>query len=311
MIAAAAEKYLSKNAKKRVGQLLAPLGPDGTLPAVAPWADLVKRHSTAPSDPDTQKFLSDARNIGPNPNAPEYVNGRWHYADIPLGCDSYDPTRYPSFTRDDDIVHVLAGAVNSLQGETDRFSPINALRLVIHLVGDVHQPLHVGCSFLQKRDSSAEIVTDPETIVTEHLVSDRGGNALILPIGAGIALHSYWDSKLGGPQPMGFAADSFDSGDVQRFVDRIAVVRAHATTLTATATAVDITTEATRWAGQSLVAARVAYKGLKVDTLKPHTTSYTVTWDGRQVYDDRCASIVTERMTSAASNLADLLNAVL
>jgi hypothetical protein len=48
---------------------------------------------------------------------------------------------------------------------------------LIHLVGDIHQPLHTLARFDQLRPNG-----------------DRGGNAVLLNSGN---LHSYWDSRLG------------------------------------------------------------------------------------------------------------------
>lgn len=317
MIAAAATPFLTPKAKHAVDELLKPLGKvNGTLEAVAPWADKVKRKSTAPNDKDTREFLKDSRNIGKNPNATEYINGEWHYADMPLDCKAYDPASYPKFVRDDDVVHILRTAIEVLQKKSDRFSPINALRLVVHLVGDVHQPLHVGCSFLTKAQP-VKIVTDPKVIAADEkkFSSDRGGNALLLPIGsAGIALHSYWDSRLGGSNPLAAEAESvtISAEDVHKLVTSVKRLReASADALTALS-ASDIRTQVAGWATESLIAAREAYKGLTIDASKPHKkTSFFVKWKGKAAYDERCGPIVKRRMTAAANNLANLLNAIL
>jgi len=68
-----------------------------------------------------------------------------------------------------------------------------ALRFIIHFVGDIHQPLHCAT----RVDST-------------HPTGDQGGNGVLLKIGdKTVKLHSYWDGGInafpkGGPGP-GFA----------------------------------------------------------------------------------------------------------
>jgi hypothetical protein len=317
MIAAAATPFLTAKAKHAADQLLKPLGAEGTLEAVAPWADLVKRKKTAPDDKNTKEFLEDPRNIGDHPNATEYINGEWHYADMPLGCKAYDPKSYPKFVRDDDVVHILCTAIEVLQGKSDRFSSINALRLVVHLVGDVHQPLHVGCSFLTKT-KPVKIVTDPTIIAADEkkFVSDRGGNALLLPLGSsGIALHSYWDSKLGGSNPLTAAAESVNASqeDIQNLVESVKTLQKKRADLVIPLDVSDIETEVNGWASESLRAAGKAYQNLKIDANneKNKKTSFFVKWEGKAAYDKRCGPVVKEQMTAAVNNLANLLNAII
>src|SRR4029079_13848482 len=101
-----------------------------------------------------------------------------------------------------DVVQIIKESVRVLQGDSNRFTPINALRLVVHLVGDVHQPVHVGCGYIDDSVEPAKIIRNPVTVVNKELESDHGGNKLILPVGTnGVNLHSYWDSRLGGSHP--------------------------------------------------------------------------------------------------------------
>jgi S1/P1 Nuclease len=67
----------------------------------------------------------------------------WHYVNLPLGETRYaddDP-----FARKDDVVHQLNTAIRVLDGTSTVVSPKVALYMVVHFVGDLHQPLHVGC----------------------------------------------------------------------------------------------------------------------------------------------------------------------
>ena len=103
--------------------------------------------------------------------------GPWHYVDIQIGDTAYDPARDCAnrdcvVARTDEFIRVLA----------DRSRPpeerLQALKFVVHFVGDLHQPLHAG---------------------ENH---DQGGNTIPIDfMGQTIAygkykmnLHSVWDT---------------------------------------------------------------------------------------------------------------------
>jgi hypothetical protein len=81
----------------------------------------------------------------------------------------------------DNIVKALEDNVNILKTSTDKDAQAQALRLIIHFVGDIHQPLHCAT-----RVSS----TNPE--------GDRGGNLVSIKVAdKKTNLHSYWDGGIG------------------------------------------------------------------------------------------------------------------
>jgi hypothetical protein len=97
----------------------------------------------------------------------------WHYADVDI-CHPFDPT--PA-CRDGNCV--IAQIERNLRLLANRSLPVRerifALAFVVHLVGDLHQPLHVG----------------------EH--GDSGGNQINArygAIGGRLNLHSIWDGLL-------------------------------------------------------------------------------------------------------------------
>src|SRR3954463_8159920 len=176
LIGGAAEDLLSSQAREQVRRILEPLTAD-SLSDIAGWADTVKRRRPRPNDDeDTRAFLEDSRNA---------KNDTWHYVNVPLGTEEYSRERYPAFTGDEDVVQMIREAVLVLKKKSNRFSELNALRLVVHLVGDVHQPVHVGCCYLEKTGGTVTLVTDPDEAATKHLPHDQGGNKLILPVGTG------------------------------------------------------------------------------------------------------------------------------
>ncbi len=109
-----------------------------------------------------------------------YDHPRWHYINHPLRAPRF--RRESASPGDDDI---LQGIAESEKALTDRRSApaarAAALAWLIHLTGDLHQPLHCASLF------SPEF---PE--------GDEGGNRFwIKPADRAIPLHSFWDGLLG------------------------------------------------------------------------------------------------------------------
>ena len=185
-------KIASLRIRPRTTQKIAGiLKPGETLASISTWADTVKeRMGTTDPDPDTNAFLQDM--------AHNEKNREWHYDDLPLNCRSYQTCT--GFTVENDVVNMINVCIRTLQGRPDRNHPLskrNALRLLVHLVGDMHQPLHVGTGFIDENGPNGTIVIErnPLTIKRNRLDHDRGGNQLIID-GNRKRLHSFWDFDL-------------------------------------------------------------------------------------------------------------------
>ncbi len=185
-------KVASLRIKPRTAERLAQiLKPGDTLANISTWADTVKdRMGTSDPDADTHAFLQDL--------AHNARNREWHFVDLPLGCASYQTCH--GFTPDHDIVHLINICIRTLQGHPDPNQPLsqrNALRLLAHLIGDLHQPLHVGVGFIDVNGPNGTIllVRDPEMIREGNLPHDRGGNQLIIDNDRK-KLHGFWDFDL-------------------------------------------------------------------------------------------------------------------
>src|SRR5262249_44736508 len=92
-------------------------------------------------------------------------------------------------THDYDIVHAIAAATARLKDEPvpapfDIATKKEALRLIAHFIGDLHQPLHVGSVYL--RTTGQRFAPKKYDAATDT----RGGNSLT---GTGGDLHSQWD----------------------------------------------------------------------------------------------------------------------
>jgi hypothetical protein len=116
--------------------------------------------------------LADAANwmdfIKSDPNY-DYM-GTWHYVTIPDG-DTYSSIEKEP---EGDIIWAIDKFTNELKSDTlTAEEELFALRCLIHLVGDIHQPLHVGNG------------------------EDRGGNDVkIKYFWQNSNLHQIWDSKI-------------------------------------------------------------------------------------------------------------------
>jgi S1/P1 Nuclease len=117
----------------------------------------------------------------------------YHFTDIAIQRSQYDPG-LPG-ANPNDLVHALDATITVLQGgkspaPINVASPREALRLLTHYVGDLHQPLHVGSVYL----SDAGQPLDPATPKEAHDHDNAGGNKILYK---GWKLHSTWDDVPG------------------------------------------------------------------------------------------------------------------
>ena len=94
----------------------------------------------------------------------------WHYTSIPTDKTYFDQKR----SKDGDIIEALFRMEETLRDpKKSKDEKIVALKFMVHLMGDVHQPLHVG------------------------LAEDRGGNSVHLKwFKEDSNLHSIWDESI-------------------------------------------------------------------------------------------------------------------
>jgi nuclease S1 len=127
-VALIAEKHLSPEAKEFVLTLLK----DNPLdPAFRRYC------GSAVNDPmgEASTWADDIRN--------ERHNGPWHYIDIPRGTPRGDGNLAPYCGKEGCVNEVLAAQIAILKDKSaDSAKRAEALRYIIHFVGDLHQPLH-------------------------------------------------------------------------------------------------------------------------------------------------------------------------
>jgi hypothetical protein len=142
IVAQVAEDLLKPTTQKNIAKLLN----NQSLAEVSNWADAVK-------------------------SEPDWLHTKpWHFADIPDG-GNYETMRHAP---EGDVITAITAMIKVVKTKTSTLEEKqNALMFIIHFVGDMHQPLHVG---------------RPD---------DHGGNLLKISFqGRNTNLHALWDSAL-------------------------------------------------------------------------------------------------------------------
>ncbi|MDQ3618381.1 MAG: S1/P1 nuclease [Pseudomonadota bacterium] len=154
LVAALAWDELDPQARAEITALLAGEA-EPTLPGIANWADDLRAN-----DPELGKR-----------------SARWHYVNIAEHGCAYDAVLA---CRGGDCVVAAIRAQTAILADRNqpKAARLQALKFVVHFVGDVHQPMHAGYGH------------------------DRGGNDVQLNVpdgskdGSGSNLHALWDSGL-------------------------------------------------------------------------------------------------------------------
>ena len=133
----------------------------------------------------------------------EDCHKQYHYTDVAIQRAAY--VKGQVGTSDQDVVAAITAMIAVLQGnevpEPFKISgKKEALRLLSHYVGDIHQPLHVAAVYL---DSTGQVV-DPDEGSFDPNSETRGGNDLLL---GKKKLHAEWDSVTGSMNADGVSAD--------------------------------------------------------------------------------------------------------
>lgn len=258
MVADIAFKRLNPRAKAQVTQLLAvPINPASITRKskdfvnAAHWADDLRPFAEF----DSFKAL--------------------HFIDGPFSVDGTSLPAVPT----PNIVTALEENVNILKTSSDQNARAQALRLIIHFVGDIHQPLHCAT-----RVSSA---------LSE---GDRGGNLVSIKVGTKKTnLHSYWDGGIGSFPKTGpnFAPPPLSQ------IAPAAVICKNGNPATDPKLQLDQPTDFQAWADESLALAKdVAYKGM-ANGAKPSAA-----------YNAKALKVARQRVAWAGYRLAALLNSI-
>jgi hypothetical protein len=147
------------------------------------WPDDIKNPTTHPgfiNDGDSPPKTKQAgQNIG---YADKRMHKYWHYKDVPFSPDGTKTFRAPPVNAETQIRRFTAAI--SKPGVSDNIKSYDIIWL-IHMVGDIHQPLHATARF---------------TKAFKTKEGDRGGNSVRIDC-CGSKLHTYWDGEVVGDSP--------------------------------------------------------------------------------------------------------------
>ena len=137
-----AEKHLTKKAKRQINELLK----GESLAFVSTYGDEIK------SDKKYNEFYT------------------WHYVNMPLDSRYEDSENNPK----GDLVTGINKCISIIKDDTSSLADKTFyLKMLVHLMGDLHQPMHIG-----RKD-------------------DKGGNTIQVQwFGKGTNLHRVWDENM-------------------------------------------------------------------------------------------------------------------
>ena len=323
-IGAIADKLLKGTKAQREIALL--LKPGESLELVANWADCVKGTFCGEQ---TQEMV-------------DYVNGnpqhdKYHYTNVPFQHDHYDD--HGVGRTGVDIVQTLRQCIAVLQGKTDpelnphKFTRRQALILLTHFAGDIHQPLHVGAAYVGK--DSKFVVPKTQADVNETTIFDsRGSNNLLLddarltelaaaaippgepvPVREGVRdggnksltkpFHSYWDSTT-----VDYAFRRIQTRTPDQFATKVIGSNMSIPKIEGDPIVVPFA-----WANHSLFVAKQAFEGVVPGKLVPQTgrkgeTYYTFALEVPANYPVPSSEIAKQQLIKGGYNLAGLLQAI-
>jgi hypothetical protein len=324
-VGAIADKLIKGSHAER--EVKALLQPGESLEAVANWPDCVKGTYCGPQTPEMVAYVE------ANPKHAEY-----HYTDVPFQLDHYHDGDVG--TAPDDIVQTLKEAIAVLQGRDTPdtnphgFTKRQALILVTHMTGDIHQPLHVGAAFVDKNARFVVPRTKAE-IDGVGIYDSRGGNNFLLDdarieqlaLAAAIPpgepkpaqpgqqanapkpltrpFHAYWDSTV-----VDYAFRRIRTRTPEQFAQAAIDSRPEVAKNSGA-----LASWPYQWADDALVVSKGVFDGVKVGAIVPQVskkgeTYYTWTMDVPQNYPVPSSAIAKTQLIKGGYHLAWLLQAI-
>lgn len=319
-VGAIADKLIKgSNAEKQVAALLLP---GESLELISNWADGAKGGAGyAPATPEQQAYTA----VNP-------LHNEYHYANLPFQHTHYHD--HAVGTGKNDIVQTLKRAIAVLQGKTgpehnpQGFTRRQALLLIAHMVGDIHQPLHMGSAYV---GADGQFVVPPKQADVDavKIFESRGGNSLLLDEekieGLGKALipgearalgpnekkrttrpfHAYWDSTVV-DYAMRRISTRFPDQFAQKAIDSKPVVVMNSG---------DPVTWPYQWADDALAASKFAYSDVTVGTRNTQTSSkgetyYTFVLEMGQNYPVPSSALAKSQLIKGGYHLASLLQTI-
>lgn len=309
VVGSIADQMLNDRARAKVSQILG-----FELRIAGPWADCVKSvvknddgtfsYQEDPSHPEYEIPCTSFRTATEQKRMEDYVGRNWtqcrypatgtergchntyHFDDVAVERDHFD--RQFLGTNEHDLVAAITAAVAVLKGNPTPapFSIADekeALFMLAHFLGDLHQPLHLAAVYLDDHGS----LVDPDAAHQINPATDTiGGNNIH---DGHKALHTEWDAI---PSDLGEAATP----------ELLNAARSLAAT---PGTSADWPA---MWASDTIVVAHDAFAGT---TFKQTSAEHwSVKFSDAQAYADAEDKIKRQQLAKAGARLAELLNAI-
>lgn len=203
-----------------------------------------------------------------------------HFVDKPFTLDG---STLPAIDAEN-ILTALEDNVNVLKTSRDKHAQAQALRFIIHFVGDIHQPLHCAAK-----------------VSADHPDGDQGGNLFKIKVARPDGtlkdsnLHSYWDGGIGAFPPTG---PNFTPPPLKSVV-RAANQARKGNPATDPALKLDDPFNFEIWADESFqLGQEVTYKGIRIGR-RPSAS-----------YNAKALKVARKRVAWGGYRLAALLNAI-
>jgi hypothetical protein len=241
-------------------------------------------------------------------------NADYHFTDVPIQQTKY--VAGSPGTGKNDAVQMINYTIAQLRGKSPqkqdvKLTDAQALWLLAHLVGDIHQPLHVGSIYFDKE--TCKQIKDPTGLPggTDNVASTIGGNAILL-----VALapdpaappadnfHLFWDSTVvnNAMQAAGWP------GAEQDFA-RLLASKAPLSWLMVG----DPETWAAQWVADIMPTARAAHDKIKIEFLKRDPAHHDACVWQTQIspgYSKWASQQARNQIQKAGFRLAALLNEI-
>ncbi len=315
VVGSIADQLLNANARQHVKDIMNLTKPP--LQTSGPWADCVK---SVVSDVDGFEYVVDPAHLeyevpctpfkSPEARARmvDYVARNWfncstapgkppgschttyHFDDVAIQRDRYDRKYFG--TNDHDLVSAIGAAIAVL---TDKPAPApfsirdkkEALLMLAHLVGDLHQPLHVGSIYLDNQGKSVDPDAGQENPATEtaggNLIQDQNLN-----------LHHEWDDI---PTDLGEAFTK----ELLEAARQVPPSQGRPEDWPA------------MWATDTILVARDAFAHLSfvpIQSVPPCNCKWSVVFEDHSGYLQAMDAIKRQQLAKGGKRLADLLNAI-
>ncbi len=285
VIGRVAELQLQQSGKPRaLNEIRRILGPQETLAAATLWADTIK--NPLYEDGDTPLF----RLEHPAQDTYHFTNIAFQEAEYAASLPGARPT---------DILQMTRECVRVLRGTSQAFTQREALRMLAHLVGDMHQPLHSANAFVSSSGALRFVLPDGSS----GWRSSAGGNALVYGPQDRFNLHSYWDSHI--------VNLAMRNDDVEQYAARLVAEVPWPADWNDSG---DPDTWPERWLNDSLLLGKEAYQGIRLTTyLGPDDAGRTPhRWRIEQPtgYDDRSRARIRIQLAKGGYRLAAILKAI-